>query len=392
MKALKILGIVLVLGAIVAMSIPRGEGSKKRGKGPKVYVEVVERGELSRDVSATGTLEPKESIQLSAEVLGTVLDVFVVEGQAVEKGELLVRIDRGKLQEDIDRLAAQQRMDRITIEGAELRLRKARTDLERLKTLHERGILSSADLENADLAAEQARVDAEGTRERLTQTQASLRALKNDLAKTEVHAPLTGTVLKIQRRPGEGVAPGMGGAAGTALVKIGDLSEILVEVAIEEAEVALIAVEQEAKVEVDALEGQVFDAVVSEVAVEGAPGKRGTVVFDAKLKLLAPDPALRAGMSARADIGVGRETDALIVSQAAVVEREGKDVSFVETEGTVAQVEVSTGSSNATHVVITDGLKEGDRVVTGPYRTLKDLEADSDVRAELEADDDDSAP
>lgn len=389
MKALKILGIVLVLGAIVALSIPRGEG-KKRGKGPKVYVEVVERGELSRDVSATGTLEPKESIQISAEVLGTVLDVYVVEGQQVSKGDKLVRIDRGKLQEDIDRLSAQQRMDRITIEGAELRLRKARTDLERLRTLHERGILSSADLENADLAAEQARVDSEGTHERLTQTEASLRALRNDLAKTEVHAPLTGTVLKVQRRPGEGVAPGMGGAAGTALLKIGDLSQILVEVAIEEAEVALIAVGQTAQVEVDALEGKSFDAEVSEVAVEGSPGKRGTVVFDAKLRLLDPDPALRAGMSARADIGVGREADALIVSQAAVVEREGKDVAFVEVDGVVSAVEVVPGSSNATHVVITDGLKEGDRVVTGPYRTLKDLEAGSDVRAEVEADDDDS--
>ncbi len=389
---------VLLLGVVVvAISLPKGSRGPQK-KGPTVYVEVLALGELNKDVSATGKLEPKESIQISAEVLGNVQEVLVAEGDVVERGQLLLRIDRGKLQEDIDRLEAQRRLDSITIDGAGLRLRKADGDLARTRDLHGKGIVSDADLESTDLQREQAKVDVDAAVERQLQTAASLRALRSDLDKTAVKAPLTGTVLQVQRKVGEGVAPGMGGSAGTALVKIGDLSSILVEVAIEEAEIALVAVGQAAHVEVDALPDERFAAVVEEVAIEGRTGSRGAVVFDARLRLLEPSVQLRAGMSARADIHVGQESDVLVVPQAALREVDDEEIAFVEEDGVVHRRTLATGTSNETHLVVVSGLEPGDRVVTGPHRALKDLKDGDSVQAEIEgadeaeeADDDDSA-
>ena len=228
--------------------------------------------------------------------------------------------------------------------------------------------------------------------ERQAQTAASLRALRSDLEKTELKAPLDGTVLKIQRKVGEGVAPGMGGSAGTALLKIGDLSSILVEVAIEEAEIASVAVGQAAHAEVDALPDARFEAVVQDVAIEGHAGTRGAVVFDARLRLLEPSSQLRAGMTARADIHVGQEAGVLAVPQSALREVDGDEIAFVEVDGVVQRRVLTTTTANETHVVVTAGLEPGDRVVTGPHRALKDLKDGDSVQAEVEGgDDDDSA-
>ncbi len=391
MKALRIVGVLLLGVIVVAISVPKGSRGPRK-KGPKVYVEALALGELSKDVSATGTLQPKESIQLSAEVLGAVEEVFVVEGQAVHKGDVLLRIDPGKLREDIDRQDAQRRLDAIAIDGAKLRLRKSEGDLARTRDLHGKGILSNADLDGVELAWEQAKVDLDSSLERQTQTAAGLRALRSDLAKTEVRAPLDATVLQVQRKAGEGVAPGMGGSAGTPLIKLGDLSSILVEVAIEEAEIAAVAVGQEAHAEVDALPDERFAAVVEEVAIEGHTGSRGAVVFDARLRLLEPSLQLRAGMSARADIHVGREAGVLAVAQSALREEEDAEVAFVEEDGVVHRRVLTTGTANETHVVVTAGLEPGDRVVTGPHRVLKDLKDGDSVQVEDAGDDDDSAP
>jgi HlyD family secretion protein len=397
-KALAIGGIVLlVLVLIVASLATQGdeEGSGvRRGKGEKVYVETASIGELQRDVSATGQLQPRESVQLSAEVLGKVEQILVSAGDEVTEGQLLLRIDRGALLEDIESLQAQVRMDRIAIESAGLRLSSAATERDRITSLHERGIVSDATRDEVGLAWEQARVETDATRERLTQSEARLRALRNDLDKTEVRAPMTGTVLLVQREPGEGVAPGMGGVAGTSLALIGDLSEVRILVEIEEAEVALVRVGQEASVEVDALEDREFHATVVELAVQGTTGRRGVVVFDAELRIDDPDEALRAGMTARVDIHVEHVEGTLVIPLAAVLEDadDNEEYVFVERDGAVHRTSVTTGLSNDTHIVVLGGLDAGARVVTGPYRVLKDLEDDDAVRAELEAgDDDDSA-
>ncbi len=394
-KALIISGIVLLGLVLVVVSVAGNrEGSGvRRGKGEKVYVQAARPEQLKRDVSATGQLRPKDSVQLSAEVLGKVESIHVQAGDTVGAGQLLMRIDQGALLDQIESLEAQVRLDRIAIEAAELRLRSAARERDRLVSLHDRGIVSDATRDEVQLAWEQARVDAEATRERQTQTQSSLRALRNDLAKTEVRSPMAGTVLLVQREPGEGVAPGMGGVPGTALVLIGDLSEVRVEVEIEEAEVALVAEGQTATVEVDALEDREFTATVVELAVQGTTGRRGVVVFTAELRLEDPDPALRAGMTARTDIHVEQIDGELVIPLAAVLEDVDDDsveYVFVERDGLAERTEVHTGLGNDTHIVVLSGLEEGDRVVTGPYRVLKDLDQDDPIRGELEADDDDS--
>ena len=399
-KALIIGGIVLLAIVLVVVSVAGGDGEGsgvRRGKGEKVYVQEAATDELKRDVSATGQLRPKDSVQLSAEVLGKVESIHVEAGDEVASGQLLMRIDQGALLEEIETLEAQVRLDRIGIESAELRLRAAATERDRLLSLHERGIISDSTRDEVELAWEQARVDADATRERQGQTQSRLRGLRNDLAKTEVRAPMAGTVLLVQRETGEGVAPGMGGVAGTNLLLIGDLSEMRVLVEIEEAEVALVAEGQTATVEVDALEDDEFTATVVELAVQGTTGRRGVVVFSAELRIEDPTPTLRAGMTARTDIHVERVDGELVIPLASVLEEvddDGVEYVFVERDGLVERAEVKTGLSNDTHIVVLSGLAAQDRVVTGPYRVLKDLDDGDPVRAELEGDDgddDDSA-
>lgn len=387
--------LVLVLGAIVTWSIVGG----KREKGPRVYLESVEGRSISRIVKATGEIDPLLKVNLSAHVIGKIEKLYVEEGQTIEAGEPFLTLEQEAFSAARDRTAAELEIARSRVRQAEINIADSEIKLRRARRLVEEQIASASDLEAAELNYRSQQLAAEQARETVLQAKAALDKAEDDLYKTTIYAPLTGRITTLNAEEGEVVVSGTMNNPGSVIGTISDLSEILAEVDVDETEVAFLELGQSAELTVDALTDRTFTGRVVEIGSSGfqRPTNPDVTYFKAKILLDEPDEALRPGMSTRVEVTTAVAEDALVVPAQSVVERrpleadEGADeveVVFVINESVAEQRAVETGLSDITHVQVISGLEEGETVVTGPYRSLKELEHEDSVRVRDSGDED----
>lgn len=399
-KAAVGIGVVALLAALVGFSVKGG----RRENGPRVLLESAAAREVSRIVKATGQIDPRVKVNLSAHVIGKIEELYVVEGQAVARGDPFLRLEREAFLATRDRAAAELEIAHSRVRQAEINIADAQLKLRRAQRLAREGIASTADLEAAELGFRSQELAAEQSREAVLQAKAGLDKAEDDLRKTTIYAPLSGRVTALNAEVGEVVVSGTMNNPGSVIGTIADLSEILAEVDVDETEVAFLATGQEASLSVGALADHELSGRVVEIGSSGfqRASNRDVTFFKAKILLDAPDPALRPGMSVRAEIVTAVAADALAVPVQAVVERKPVDVDgeamddaeeievvFVMADGEAVQRPVETGLSDITHVEIVSGLGAGDRVVTGPHRVLRDLEHGDSVRERKNDDGDD---
>lgn len=384
MKRILIAAVVLgLLGVVVFASL---KGSR-RDKGTKVYVEPVAQRDIGRLVKASGEIDPRVKVNISAHVIGKIEKLYVEEGDPIRKGQPFLDLEKESFIAARDQWAASLRKAETEVRQAEVNLADTRNKLARAERLTKEGILSSEQLEAAQLAEANAKLRLEDARESVLQARANLEKVKDDLAKTTIYSPLTGRVIKLNAEEGEVVVSGTMNNAGSVIGEIADLSEILANVDVDETEVVLVKPGQEAIIKVDALPNKQYHGRVSEVGSKGfnRPAQPDVTFFDVEILLDDPDEDLRPGMSVRAEINTAVHANALVVPIQAVVERDIKnertdttdetDVVYVVENGKAVQRPVKTGISDETRVEILSGVKAGDKAVTGPYRSLRDLEA-----------------
>lgn len=409
-RALIIAGAVLVLGAVVFASLRAG-GSDK---GVKVYAADAERREIVEVVKASGEIDPREKVNLSAHVIGKIEKLYVREGDRIEAGRPFLELEKEAFIAQRDQWAAQLRSSQTAVRKTEVMLADARNKAKRARQLSADGIISPEQLEAAALQEDSARLSLDEAREAVLQARANLDNARTDLSKTTIYAPLTGRVIKLNAEEGEVVVSGTMNNPASVIGTIADLSEILARVDIDETEIVDIRVGQNATLKVDAVPNREYHGRVVEVGSSGSarPAQPDVTFFEVKILLEDADEALRPGMSVRSEIRAAAHRDAVVVPIQAVVERPplGKDgkpvpesdeevkvVFAVESEkgakdgkgARVRQRQVTTGISDETHVEVLSGLAPGAKVVTGPYRTLRDLK-DGDavtVSATTEAED-----
>ncbi len=376
--------VALVLAAIVFGSI-RGAG---KDKGATVYTEAVAKRELSQIVKASGELEPRVKVNISAHVIGKIDKLWVQEGDWINKGQPFLRLEQQAFIAQRDQWAAQLRSAQTAVQQAQVSLANARVKLERARKLSEEGIATREQLEAAQLAEASARLQLDSARELVQQTQANLTNAQDALTKTTIYAPLTGRVIVLNAKEGEVVVSGTMNNPASVIGTIADMSEILATVDVDETEIVNIKLGQSAVLKVDAVPGKEYHGKVVEVGSSGfsRPAQPDVTFFKVKVLLSDPDPDLRASMSVRAEVHTAAHPESLVVPIQAVVEREppaaGKaggakpepiKVVFVIEGGKAHQRTVTTGISDETHVELASGVKAGEAVVTGPYRMLKDL-------------------
>jgi HlyD family secretion protein len=384
---------VVVLAGIVFASVR----SKGREKGSEIYAEEVARRDVAQVVKSSGELQPRIQVNISAHVIGKIEKLFVEEGQWVEKGQPFLRLEQEAFIAQRDQWAAQLRSVQTAVQQAEVSLADSRNKLRRAQRLHGEGITTREQLEAAELAETSARLRLDEARELVRQTQANLVKAQDDLSKTTIYAPLTGRVIALNAKEGEVVVSGTMNNPGSVIGTIADMSEILAEVDVDETEIVNISLGQEAVLKVDALPGREYRGKVVEIGSSGfsRPQQPDVTFFKVKALLAEPGSDLRAKMSVRAEIHTAAHAGALAVPIQAVVERpplakegepatDGNDeevkVVFVIADGKARQRPVQTGLSDETHVELVSGVKAGEKVVTGPYRTLKDLKDGDAVR------------
>ena len=386
---LPVLAVVIVGGLTLA--------SRKRGvEGIEVQIENVGRREVIQTVTATGKIQPMIQVNISADVSAKITRLDVEEGQWVEQGSLLVELDRERYLAAVESAEANLSAAQANANLARENMIKAEKDFERTKELFERNLESQATLDTVYAAAEVEKARYQSAIDQVGQAKATLRQSRDDLAKTTIYAPMTGTVSKLNKEVGE-IALGSQFQE-DVIMEISNLEGMEALVDVDENDIVSVSIGDEAEIEVDALPDVKLKGRVTEIANSAKSSGQGTTdektEFEVKVAVLDPVPELRPGMTASAEIVTEVCEDCLSVPIQSVAVRtmeqlgaENEDESeeearfapdsegFVEivwviADGRAAARQVKTGIQSETYIEILEGLDEEDQVVVGNYRAI----------------------
>ncbi|MDH5197476.1 MAG: efflux RND transporter periplasmic adaptor subunit [Gemmatimonadota bacterium] len=370
-----------------------------RGGGEEILVvqtAKVDRREIVQKVSATGKIQPKTQVNVSADVSAKITKLAVVEGQWVERGTFLVELDRERYVASVESAEASVRSAQANARLARQNMERSEKEYTRSKELMGQALESQAVYEDKEAAYQVDVSRHEFAGNQVEQAEAVLKQARDDLSKTTIYAPMSGTISDLNKEVGE-IAIGSQFQEDVILV-IADLSEMEAQVKVDENDIVSIAIDQLAEIEVDALLDQVLNGVVYEIAssanVAGAGSAEQKTEFEIKISIADPPETLRPGMTASADVFTKTNARALSVPIQSVAVRtvdqlamEGEDradaaarytadrdgfveVVFCIVDGRAVAKQVTTGIQSDEYIEILAGLEEGDEVVTGSYRAI----------------------
>ena len=274
-----------------------------------------ERGDLTVTVTATGTIQPLNQVDVGAEISGLIEAVHVDFNDRVALGQSLASLDKDQLSARVRQSQAQLTSAEAKVQEARANELEARNNLKRAESLHAQGNVSEQSLDNANAAFARAQAALASTIAQLTVAEANLAADETNLAKTEITAPIDGIVLKRQVEPGQTVAASFQTPVLFTLAE--DLSAMKLVVDIDEADIGQVLEQQPATFSVDAYPGRTFPAKIT--SVRFAPkDENGVVTYEALLSVDNSDLALRPGMTATASITTANRTGAMMVPYAAL--------------------------------------------------------------------------
>lgn len=283
-------------------------------------------------------------------------------------------------------------------------MKRARESNLRNETLFRQGLISDEAWRQDNLARESAELSWQAAQAGVAQSQANLAAMRDSLSKTMLRAPIDGRVTSLKAEKGETAIPGVSNLPGATLMVISDMSELMAEIKVNEGEVVRTKVGQTAQVTVESLPGRVFQGRVAEVATgnEGVGQDANMYKVKVALDMKSADVGrLRPGMNARAMLLTSEARDVLRVPLQSVLEREGtveeaqkqgllapasRSVVMVAKAGRAAERAVTTGIANNQYFEVKAGLAEGEQVLTGPVRKLKDLKDRAAVKLKAKSD------
>lgn len=424
-KLLLIIGGVVVVGGLVTMNM-----TMNTTNAIDVQTAEAKRRDLTEIVSASGRIQPRTKVNITSETNGEIISLYVDEGAYVEAGQMLVVLDTVQLRSDVDqaRYAVSEVNARLT--GAAAIMEQNSEEYERQKQLFANKLTSETSLSNAKYADLSSQSSYEATKAQSRQLQARYEKQLDFLSKAKIVAPMSGIITFLDCEVGEIAAAQTAFTQGKTLMTIADLSLFEVEVEVDETEINKIDLNQMAKIEVDAFPDTTFPGEVVEIGntalLSGQGSTDQTTNFKVKVVFQDPNVRIRPGMSATVDITTNITEDATSIPYAAVVmrsydldslrnsrleeaeagttgvsqvqaaevedgasdknkdddeevEREELKGVFVIREGKARFVEIKTGIADRKNMEVTDGLSEGDTVITGPYRVLRTIKDGDDV-------------
>ena len=398
-----ILGVVLVL--IVLLVVGKKSGMfGKSGNFKQVEIAEIKPLDIVETVSATGKIQPEVEVKLSSEVSGEIIELPIAEGQTVEKGDLLVRINPDIYQSNLQRSQASMENARANYAQSQASLKQAKADYERNKTLFEKGVISKAEWDGIVSSYEVAEANKESAYYSMQSAAATVTESKDNLGRTNIYAPMSGTISKLDAELGERVV-GTQQMAGTEILRVANLSNMEVEVDVNENDIVKVEVGDSTIVEVDAYLRKEFKGVVTEISNSADSELTTDQVTNFKVKvriledsykdLLEGKPEnyspFRPGMTATVDIITNKKNEVIGVPISAIVVKADTSSAAmgataptnVETDpsklfecvfvknGEEAKLRVvKTGIQDDANIQITDGLEEGETVITGPYNVV----------------------
>ena len=285
---------------------------------PQFVTETVTRGTLAVKVSATGTLQPTNAVDVGSELSGLIETVFVDENDPVKKGQELARLDTSRLRDQITKSAASLAAAEARLSQSAATVKEATANLERLREVSRlsRGrVPSKTEMETAEATVARAEGERASATAAVTEARAVLNSDRTNLSKASIRSPINGLVLKRDVEPGQTVAASL--QVATLFTIAEDLGQMELEVNVDEADVGRVKAGQTATFTVDAYPDRKFTAAVARVAFGST--KTGDVVsYAAVLKVSNDDLTLRPGMTASAEIASASLEGVLLVPNAAL--------------------------------------------------------------------------
>ena len=418
--------LIIVLISLVAVAIIAAviAVSRKKEAPIQVTTEKAVTKTITHLVTATGKVQPEVEVKISPEVAGELIEIPVIEGQSVKKGDLLVRIKPDFYQAALEQQEAALASAKATAVLSQAHLTKAEQDYKQSQELYAKKLVSEADSLAAKTNFDVAKADYDSSTAQIRRTDGSVSQARDSLAKTTIYSPVDGSISSLTSEVGERVV-GTGSFAGTEIMRLANLDKMEVRVRVNENDIINVKKGDHTVVTVDAFPGRKFTGTVSEISSSaitvGAQSAASSASDDVtnflvKISVKAPDAQLRPGMSATVDIETqtvenviavpiqsvtvraegGKTTEELQQAKAKEAkERSGNDlevasernearrtqsqllrVVFVKTGDTVKQRKVETGITDNSSIEIKSGVKAGEEVVSGSYaaisRRLKD--------------------
>jgi HlyD family secretion protein len=334
--------------------------------GAEVDVVIAHNGEIVSTVTASGELRAQSQVDISAETIARIKQIRFKEGDNVKKGDLLIELDDVKVEANRSLAYAQ--------------MQQAKQDLNRAQQLFEKELISRESFEKIELSHEAAKAQYEQALYAYT--------------KTRIYAPIRGKIMKINVEEGETAVMGTMNYQGTVLMTIADMSTMIAVVTIDETDVPVVKVGQEAKVIADALPDTSFFGSVTRVGLMPITSQLSTekvTDFEVEIELKDVSPLLRPGMNVKTDIITNEKSDVLVIPIQASGKRKIDDKTVESVyrvfENKAQLVEVETGVSSDNEIEIMSGIEEGDTVIIGPYRILSTLKDGQSVKCVFEESD-----
>lgn len=386
MKKLVILtAIIGGLGALVAYKHFAGNQGQ-------VTVEAasVSQGVLSDTILASGNLVFKSQIQIRSEVTGTVQNVLVEEGQQVQQGEVLMRLDPTAFNADVESYQAAVDARRIEIQRTQAVEADLQRQVERNRSLLARKLVQQETVDALQSQLDIAHINTEAAQAQLEQAEAALVLAKDRLRKTVFVAAMDGLLASVDIKTGETVIAGTTNIVGSDLMVLADPSAILAELRVDEADISRVALGQTAEIFAAALPKT---PITGEVISIGTSAKRLSsgegLAFRVKVLLNPGEHKLYPGMSCRAEIITSQGEATLNVPVAAIQEEQGKSFVWrVDDDNRLAKVWVTTGMATDIQQAVLSGLQDMHKVVVGPSRLFSQLKEGQQVQLKQGADSD----
>ena len=416
--------ILIGVGAAVLLLIIAGVINSKREKPIPVTTEKAARRNILQTVSATGKVQPEVEVKISPEVAGEIIELPVVDGMAVKKGDLLVKIKPDSYKALLEQQEAAISAAKATNLQQKATMLKAEQDFKRAEDLFNKKLISVQEYNSAQAASEVAKNTFESSLHEIERAQAGSSQARDQLSKTTIYSPIDGTITLLNSKLGERVVA-TNQFDGTEVMRVADLSHMQAVVDVNENDVVNVKINDRVKITVDAYADRKFQGMVQQIANTGKTTGAGTqeevTNFEVKIRIDDHDVKLRPGLSCTADIETNEVKNAVAVPMQSVTIRTGDSnlspeeiekrkqkaaardkgdnnaeftndrqekqaqkeererlskVVFVKQGGKAKIVKVTTGIADDSYMEIKSGVKAGDEVISGSYsaisRKLKD--------------------
>lgn len=403
--------IKIIIGVVVLLIVVLVTGKSlgwfgKQDDAKSVEVKTIESINIFEKVSATGKIQPSTEVKISSEVSGEIIELPFKEGQKVNKGDLLVKVNPDLIQAALNRSQAGYQNVQANLNQAEATLKEATANYERNKSLFERGVISKADWDRTIANYEGAVAARSSAYYSVQSAAATVNEARDNLARTTIYAPIDGTISLLSVELGERVV-GTQQMAGTEILRVANLNNMEVLMDVNENDIVKVTVGDTSIVEVDAYPKREFSGVVTEIAnsAQGTLAADQVTNFKVKVKILEssyqdlltdkPDgySPFRPGMTATVDIITEKKFNIIAVPISAVViktdtsevkksvaekfkqvkvsgDEERFECVFVNQNGEAKLRVVTTGIQDNANIEIISGLNVNEEVIIGPYNLV----------------------